>query len=349
MMHFNNTLTIKKSKTNKQVINIIFSYFFSFIIFACIILLVSNPQKYTSSITSGFLLFANAVFPGLFPFLVLTKILSSLGAIDKIANKLSKLTSRFFKVSGIASYVFLISSLCGYPMGAKTTEDLLSSGKITNEEAPYIFMLSSVSGPMFIIGAIGSGMLKNTKAGLIVYMAHIIAGLICGFIFCNNKKRKNILKNVKNIQKTDINANFCSLLGNSVYSGIQTILVVGAYITIFFMLIDMLIGTKILTPITFIITKLFSVFGINGTFAAGVASGLVEITRGASEIAKIEINAISVSLICAIISFGGFSIIAQSLALGKQAKPKPHIFVFYKFCHAIISFFICLALFKIAK
>ena len=195
MIHVNNTLTLKKSKTKQSIIATLFSYFISFLIFGAIILLIARPAKYTSSITRGFMLFANAVFPGLFPFLVLTKLLSAFNIIDKIATKFSRITKKIFKVSGIASFVFILSALCGYPMGAKMSQDLLNSNKITKEEAPYIFLLSSVSGPMFIVGAVGSGMLNSPACGLIIYASHIVAGIICSIIFCNNKKR---IKNLKN-------------------------------------------------------------------------------------------------------------------------------------------------------
>lgn len=347
MMHFYNTLTIKKSKTNKQIIKTIFSYFISLTIFCCIALLIANPKKYTLSITNGFLLFANAVFPGLFPFLILTKMLTSFNAIDKIAEKFSRLTTRVFKISGIASFVFLISALCGYPMGAKTTEDLLTANKISKEEAPYIFMLSSVSGPMFIIGAIGSGMLASVRAGIIIYIAHIVAAILCSTIFCNNKKRKTILKNVKNQQIINKNNSFGDILSNSVYSSIQTILIVGAYITMFFMFIDMLIGAKILSPITLFFKQILSILSINPNLASGLSSGLIEITRGSIEISKFGINPFTISFICLIVSFGGFSIITQSLTLAKNAKPNTFLFIFYKFCHAIVSFCICFGLCKI--
>ncbi|MBQ7579072.1 MAG: hypothetical protein IJT25_00875 [Clostridia bacterium] len=353
MTYYNNTLTFKKSKTKHEFIKILLTYIFSFIVFGAIILLITNPTKYTLSITSGFLLFANCVFPGLFPFLILTKLLTSLNVIDKLSLKLSKITQKLFKVSGVASFVFIISCLCGYPMGARVTEDLLNGKKINNEEAPYIFLLSSVSGPMFIIGAIGSGMLKNHIAGVLIYFAHIISAIICALIFCNNRKRRKQLLNLKLQNKNNkpslsgSEISYDKLLGNSIYSSIETIIVVGAYITIFFMLIDMLIGTKILSPITFIFAKLFSTFSINPNFATAISSGLVEMTRGASELSNFGTNPIIVSLICFLVSFSGLSIIAQSLALAKNSKPSFLKFILYKLCHACLSFILCLILCKI--
>ena len=109
----------------------------------------------------------------------------------------------------------------------------------------------------------------------------------------------------------------------------------------------MLIGTKILSPLILLFKSLFSVFGISTSYAHGTACAIVEMTRGASELAIFGANKISISLICSIVSFGGLSIIAQSLALGENAKPKTHVFIFYKICHAIIAFMVCLALCKI--
>ena len=58
-----------------------------------------------------------------------------------------------------------MSILSGYPIGAKIIHDLYSKDLITEEDAKRMSIFSTTSGPIFIIGAIGVGMLKNYKLG----------------------------------------------------------------------------------------------------------------------------------------------------------------------------------------
>ena len=169
MCYKNNNLNSKKSKTNKQGLNNFLPIILSVLVFAIIVILISNPAKYSQSVKNGFMLFANSVFPGLFPFLILTKILTDLGVVKKLSLKLGKFMNKVFKVSGVASYVFVMSALCGYPMGAKLVADFKKNNVIERNEAQKILSFCSVTGPIFAIGTVGVSMFGSIKVGIILY------------------------------------------------------------------------------------------------------------------------------------------------------------------------------------
>ena len=63
--------------------------------------------------------------------------------------------------------------LSGYPLGAKLTCDLYNENKISKSEAQRILCFSNNSGPIFIIGTIGTQMLNNSALGYKLLAIHI--------------------------------------------------------------------------------------------------------------------------------------------------------------------------------
>ncbi|MCR5553388.1 MAG: hypothetical protein K6F08_01405 [bacterium] len=306
------------------------------------ILILTNPKKFSASTIDGFLLFANCVFPGLFPFLILTKMLTDLNCVKKFSHTFKKPMEKLFKVNGITSYVFLMGAMCGYPMGAKLIADMFSANIYSKEEAKRAISFCSVSGPIFIIGAVGANMLGSITAGLIIYISHIISSLICGLIFCNLNKPKTTFKE---IGEENLKVNYDSLISNSVSSAISTILTVGALVTIFFVITDCLIFTNLISPIISLISKVLVFFKINPAYSEGLVCGMIEITRGAKLISSVApLNWVSITLSSGIISFGGLSIGIQCLTLASKCKIKAGYYFFVKFIHFVLSIILCFGL-----
>ena len=161
-----------KFKINKNVILI-------FIILILLIAIVVNPAVYITSCLNGLVVWVTVVLPALLPFMFFTKTLTELGVADILATKF-KLFPKIFKVPSVAIYVFVLSILSGYPVGAKIVADLYENGSITKEEAYKITTFTSNSGPMFILGSVGIGMLASKKLGIIILISHILGALING-------------------------------------------------------------------------------------------------------------------------------------------------------------------------
>lgn len=315
-------------------------YFLSAVVFVLIILILTNPAQYSASVLEGITLFFVAVFPGLFPFMFLTKLLTSLGAVKKISAKLSPITSFLFGTHGISSYTFIMSILSGYPIGAKLISDLYCSNIISQNDAKKMCTFCTTSGPIFIIGSVGIAMFGSAIIGIIIYASHILSSILCGII-CSGKRSK---------QKQDIQTNkICpasdNLLANTMKDTIESILLVGAYITIFFLLADILTNIGILNPIICALDKILSVFNINN-LSSGIVGGILEVTRGCKILSQ-QHNIYSVCFACSSISFSGFSIILQSMSFLKKCKIKAPYFILVKCLHAVLSFAICLIMCKI--
>ena len=161
--------------------------------------------------------------------------------------------------------------------------------------------------------------------------------------------------NDKQNQRTEIQVthespkkNFLQIMSSSAFDTAQSLLVVCFYIAFFFVLIDILNQTKILHFFAKLISPLFGSNPEKTALSSGVMSGIIEMTRGVKMLSNVHCS-LSFSLISSLISFGGFSIIFQSLSFLSKTNIKVSKFIFAKFVQAFLSFFVCLALLSIFK
>lgn len=322
------SLTQKNSKLNVALFYNILYFTLSIFLVVTIVLIILNPTKYLSSVSNGLNLFIISVFPSLFPFFVISSLLTNLGFFDKISKKTEKLTAKIFNVPSQAGYIFIMSILCGYPVGAKLISDYYSKNLIDEYDAKKILPLASSSGPIFIVGTVGAGLFNEPTIGLIILISHIISIIITALIF-RGKKRNFLKKHAIYAKKVD------NILNNSINSAIFSILTVGAYITIFYLFIDVLFDSSILLFISKTISKIFN---IDLNISSSIASGLVEMTRGIKDLSILDCNNIIKIVISSfLISFGGLSIILQSMAFLNLCKIKMRTLLIVKFTQGIIS------------
>lgn len=310
------------------------------LIFFIISLIISNPSRYTNGTISGLKLFINNVLPGLFPFMLLTKLMTEIGFIFNISQKLDKFSNKLFKTPGVSIYAFLMSIISGYPIGAKIISDLYEKGQITETDAKKMSVFCTTSGPIFVIGTVGTIMFKSFKIGIILYASHIISsfilGILCGLFSIKEDKSQNQKPFITATKKSNI-------IAESVNQTINSIFVVGAYITIFYLLSELLDSLNIFKFLNTLFYPLFKNFGISNNDFSGLSYGILEVTRGAKTLST-KITNSSIIITSGLISFSGLSIIMQSMAFLKSAKIKAHNFVFSKCVHAFLSMLFCYTL-----
>ncbi len=232
-----------------------------------------------------------------------------------------------------------MSTISGYPIGSKITADLYKKGLIGDAELTKCAIISSTSGPIFVIGAVGGAMLKSPLCGVIIYLSNIVAVVISMVLINLFSKRKNLdiprAPEVKERTKTPL----YKLVSDIVVS----LLIVGFYIALFSLLIDLLNDLHILSALSTMSDNILGVFGVKAGYSSGIMSGIVEMTNGAKAL-SFEISPLSVSLISFVIGFSGLSIIMQSLSFLSETKIKTRHFIGAKLLHGTLTFLICLAL-----
>lgn len=302
--------------------------------------LVLFPEIYIKSVTDGLKIWALSVLPALFPFFFLTALLTKTGAVEKFAKLSAPATKKLFRCSGISGYVYLMSVISGYPVGAKLICDLRGQNLISKGEADRMSTFCSTSGPLFIFGSVAAGMFLNKKAGVLIFAAHIAASLLSGIIFRNYGEKTN----AGGSGLPAHSSNTDNVLYDCIYSSVVSILIVGGFIAVFFVAADMLINLKILSPLAWLFSAMLKPFGITPETASGLVQGLIESTRGCFAVASCGTNPLTVALASMIISFGGMSINIQAICYLQKCGVKVRVYLLSKLLQSVISFLICFAL-----
>ena len=322
--------------------NIIASFFILFLIASIVI----KPARCINSVYSGLCVWAKCVLPSLLPFMLFTKILTSLNFISKLTNRCYRINRLLFKAPKISSYIFLMSAISGYPVGAKLISEYYQMRLITSNEANKLSTFCSTSGPLFIIGSVGTAMLGNVKLGYILFISHILGSILNGIVYRNmycstiNNTKNAEISNQNQIADTDINnnQNIENLLSKSMRESIISIMVVGGFIAISFLIIDILLELNIFYPINAILNHI----GISNNISNSFLSGIFEVSKGCIMISNITISKIIfLPIISFLIGFGGISVFMQATTFLKEAKVNLKFYAFQKFNHGVLSGIIC--------
>lgn len=263
------------------------------------------------SFLDGVTVWALNVLPSLFPFAVLAPLATKFFPRGK-----HSLTKFLFGID--ADDVFLISLLCGYPMGAK----VIAEGRFSKQTSTTLCSFCSTASPVFVIATVGSKLLTNPTAAWILALSHVLSAVANGLLHRNASQEKSQLKLSLGVGD----------LSNAVTSAMFSALTVGGLVALFYMLTDMVKGclpsNLANSPVT------------NFTL------GLLEMTNGIVAICAAS-NTITATVACSfLLSFGGACVFLQSLALlGDNVRPLK--FLQMKATQASISAMISFVLCKI--
>jgi len=336
-------MNIKKNKL-KSLLSIIISI----LVVTFNALIIAFPREMIAAAKEGITLSINNVVPSLLPFVIGTNILMGLGVINFIGTLLGPLMLKIFNIPGIGGFAIITGMTSGYPMGSKVVSTIRESQEITKVQAQRLISFSNNSGPLFILGAVGLGMFKNPSVGYFIMIIHYTAALITGFLFRYYKRdkneihkldNKNILKkayvSMKKAREKD-GRNFGQLLGDSIAGSMISMLNIAGFITIFCVLV---------AAVRIVIFPLLYTFNMSSDFSNNFILGLIEVTNGAKLIASENFTKASVLGVASLISFGGFSIHAQSINFISKTDINIYIYILSKAIHSVITLILGFLLF----
>lgn len=307
-------------------------FFITILVFTIILAIVVSPKIYIEAFSNGILVWATILLPTIFPLIFFTKLLTDLGIVGTIASKFT-ITQKLFKTPPISAYAFMVSILSGYPVGAKVVADLYSSGYISKNDAFKMCTFTSNSGPMFIYGSVGIGMLFSRTLGFIMLISHILGAIFNGILYRNYKqKNANIAS-----KQFEIKSKFS--LGETMADSVLSILIIGGFIAIFFIIIEIFNEFNIFAPIAMFFSQITT---IDSSIFISIFNGLLEITHGCLDITSLAISPFLSTLICCgIITFGGIATMLQAFAFLQKIGMRIGFFLLQKTTHTIFAILIC--------
>lgn len=147
---------------------------------ACLIVFPDTAAKAASK---GLELWASVVVPSLLPFFIVSELFIVSDLAHKAGTLLEPVMRPLFRLPGCSSLALVLGFASGYPVGAKVTADLRKSKALSRTEAERLLAFTNNSGPLFITGAVGTGMLGSPAIGRFLFVCHILAGITVGLIF----------------------------------------------------------------------------------------------------------------------------------------------------------------------
>jgi sporulation integral membrane protein YlbJ len=271
-----------------------------------IVYFIMYPKFCMSSTLAGVKIFFTAVFPSLFPFMIICNILLLCDGVNIYAKAVGKYLCAPLRLPISSSFVLIVSALCGYPLGAKYACELYEKKIIDTQQCERLLNIASNAGPLFVIGSVGTSMFLSPQIGYILLISNYISCLVMGLLLPNGKRYNHHEK--INLQKSYNSPNIGEVLKESIENAVKSALSIGGYITIFFVITDIIKNNVVYN---IVLNNLFS-NSIAASLISGLVLGFVELTKGCYVIANTEAPMIfKVTLAGFLLGFSGMSIVSQ--------------------------------------
>lgn len=316
---------------------------FILILFTASLVIFSNTNL--SAAKNGLVLWANSIVPSLFPFFVATELLSHTNFTYYLGQILNRFMKPLFNVRGEGSFALIMGIISGYPIGAKIAANFRLNNICSKEECERLLSFTNNSGPLFIIGSVGITMFGNSTIGFLLLITHLLASITVGIIFrfWKYKYDSEVGSSNSNSNKTnDISfSNLGGIIGNSITSSINTILLIGGFVVLFSVIISILQNSQLLDILANFINPLFDIFNVPTDFSSGFIAGILELTNGLNIICNIPQKRLSINIIIAsfLLGLGGISILLQVWSTISKTDLSIKPYIFGKLLHACISAF----------
>lgn len=329
------------------------------------ILLIQFPDEALAASIRGLKMWAEVVFPSLLPFFITAELLLAFGVVKFLGVLFEPIMRPLFNVPGAGSFGWMMGMASGYPTGAKIAARLREEKQLTKIEAERLVSFTNNSSPLFIFGAISVGLFHNAALGVLLAVSHYVSNMFVGILMRFYKLReskKDIVKYekkhnspvfihaLKQMHETRMKESrpLGEVLGDAVLQSIKTLVMVGGFIILFSVVVQLLHLVNISVWISKIIEVIFHLLGIPTALGLPFFSGLFEITLGATLISNIEINSLLPKLILVsfILGFNGFSIQAQVASILAKTDIRFTPYLFARFLHGIIASVLTIILYK---
>ena len=293
--------------------------------------MVMRPHAAVYAARDAVFLCMNVVVPSLFPFLICSQIFIRGGAADLLGRWLSGLMRPLFGVPGGGALAVVLGIVSGYPVGAACIAALYQNGNCTKAEAERLLAFCNNSGPLFILGAVGVGMLESERRGVLLYTVHLSAALLTGLLFrrFGGKKCPAAAAALPPPKEARRGADALGEVAAAVTDAVRSIAKICGFVILFATVSAALPGGGI-TPFVY---------------------GLLEITGGIRAI--IASGAVPGPLLLAVVSFflalSGVSVLLQTAAIVLPAGLSLRTYLLGKLTQATIAFLLTYAAVRVAS
>jgi len=276
-----------------------------------------------------------------------------LGVVHFIGVLLEPLMRPVFNVPGVGAFALSMGLASGYPMDAVITGKFRKNQLCTAVEAERLLSFTNTADPLFMFGAVAVGMFGMPELGATIALAHYLSSFLVGIIFRFHRYRRdsetqdaqrppgNIIirafRALYNARQQDKRSPG-QLLGDSVKSSMNTILLIGGFIIVFSVMIRIVTVIGLTSILTAGFAWILSHIGFNTNLAAALVNGFFEIDLGtlAASQADAPISE-KVAIAGAIIAWSGLSVHGQVASIVIESGIRMGPYMVGRVLHAILA------------
>ncbi|WP_379152870.1 nucleoside recognition domain-containing protein [Paenibacillus sp. sgz5001063] len=320
------------------------------------IAIVSAPESSFAASLQGLKLWWTLVFPALLPFLILSEMLTASGIIHGIGVLLEPLMNRIFRLPGAGGWTLALGMTAGFPAGAGAVIHLHKQGRITDKEAGRLASLAHYASPVTVLIVVGAAFLHSPASGYVLLSIHWLAGLSAGCtsaLFAKrpklqsaislkqpHHKRASLLIRINRAAaeaRLQDGRSFGRLLGESISTAVQNLMIVGGYMIIFAVVIHIAASVFPQIPQALVSSLLEIHLGANMLTTGIKATSLTVYSH---------MDALEAAWLSAALGWSGICGQLQALTLLKQAGVSYLPYAANRLLHGMYAFVFTILLWK---
>ena len=301
---------------------------------SALFVLISASNEVIESSRYALKICASNLLPALFPFFIVSILLSKLGLPYYLQSLLSPIASKL-PISGAGISAFLVGLCGGYPMGAAYIAQIYSDETISRSEAERLLAFCNNSGPAFIIGVMGVTVFRSANIGLMLYGIHVLSALICGLVFSKKSLTSDFSPSPIKLMT------FSQALPLAVKQAVVSALNVCGFVVCFTVFAGLLDANGFLSAVSEWIS---GVTGLEFQWSKAALTGIFELGSAASLMVPLPASPHCIALAAALLSWGGVSVHFQTLALISDTDIKGTLHFAGRLLSAVLSYILALLL-----
>lgn len=276
---------------------------------AALAALICTPDEVMASCRYALSLCAELIIPSLFPFFVLSMLLSRLGLPELLGRLTTGASRRLLNVSGAGASALIMGLTGGYPLGAAYIADMRRAGSVGAEEAERLMGFCNNSGPAFIVGAVGAGVFASPRAGLYLYGVHIAAAIITGLIMRTSRAAPEDGGGLGAITE---DVPFAAAFPDAVKRSLVSVLNVCAFVVCFTVLVGLMDADGFFS---LAVGRVAAATGWEMHWVRALFTGVLELGSGVGAMRGLGVNAANLALAAFLVGWGGVSVHFQTMAV----------------------------------
>jgi sporulation integral membrane protein YlbJ len=285
--------------------------------------IATHPRTAFEGALAGMDTWWNIVFPALLPFFIVSELVLGLGLAGFAGVLLEPVMRPVFRLPGNASFAIAIGYTSGYPVGASFTARLRRARLCSRAEAEHLLTFVNNASPLFILVAVAVGMFNNPALGPFLLLVHYLSNLTLGILFCTYRHHErgqpapttDLWKRALQQFMTEDNRHPGHILGDAVKSAVGKLLVIGGFIILFAVIVNLLASFGLLQILAAFLTWVLQPLGIMPDLGLPLATGIFEMTLGMRMVSESRAPLIQQLIaVQLILAWSGLSIQAQVAA-----------------------------------